>query len=284
MSLQATKEIGAVKTLFRYAVKSMNGEDVDEALITEGGILGDRAYAVIDQSNGKVASAKYPKKWRKLIELGARFVQPPRADAPPPPVCITWPTGEEVVSDAGDVDARLSEAVGRPVTLTTTRPGNISLERLDPLEAEETISDIGDLMMEGRFSDYAALHLLTTATLARLSELGPASRFDALRFRPNVVVETAEDQSGFVENDWVGRTVAIGDDVRLRVSDPTPRCSIPTLAQPGLPMDPKVLRTIVEHNRLAVPLLEGKVLPCAGVYAFVTQGGTLRRGDPVRIE
>ena len=152
------------------------------------------------------------------------------------------------------------------------------------MAAEETISDIGDLMMEGRFSAYAALHLLTTATLARLSELGPASHFDARRFRPNVVVETAEDQSGFVENDWVGRTLAIGDDVRLRVSDPTPRCSIPTLAQPGLSMDPKVLRTIVEHNRLAVPVLEGKVLPCAGVYAFVIQGGTLRRGDPVRIE
>jgi uncharacterized protein YcbX len=86
MSTQSTKEIGAVKTLWRYAVKSMNGEDVDEALITEGGILGDRAYALIDQSNGKVASAKYPKKWSKLIELSARFVQPPRADAPPPPV------------------------------------------------------------------------------------------------------------------------------------------------------------------------------------------------------
>jgi uncharacterized protein YcbX len=284
MSTQSTKDIGAVKTLWRYAVKSMNGEDLDEASIAEGGILGDRAYAVIDQSNGKVASAKYPKKWSKLIELSARFVQPPRADAAPPPVRITWPTGEEVVSDAGDVNALISEAVGRPVTLTTARPENISLERLDPLEAEETILDIGELMMEGRFSDYAALHLLTTATLARLSELRPESQFDAKRFRPNLVVETAGDQSGFIENDWVGRTVAIGDDVRLRVSDPTPRCSIPTLAQTGLPKDPKVLRTIVEHNRLAVPLLEGEMLPCAGVYAFVVQGGTVRRGDPVRVE
>lgn len=284
MSTQSTKEIGALKTLWRYAVKSMNGEDLDETFITEGGILGDRAYAVIDQSNGKVASAKYPKKWSKLIELSARFVEPPRADTPPPPVRITWPTREEVVSDAGDVNALISEAVGRPVTLTTARPENVSLERLGPLEAEETILDIGELMMEGRFSDYAALHLLTTATLARLSELRPASRFDARRFRPNLVVETAEDQSGFIENDWVGRTVAIGDDVRLRVSDPTPRCSIPTLAQTGLPKDPNVLRTIVEHNRLAVPLLEGEMLPCAGVYAFVVQGGTVRRGDPVRVE
>lgn len=284
MSSQSTRAIGAVQTLCRYAVKSMNGEVVDEALVTDGGILGDRAYAVIDRSNGKVASAKYPKKWGRLIELSASFVGPPQVDAPTPPVRIAWPGGADVVSNEEDADTRLSEAVGRPVTLTTARPATVSLERLDPLDAGESILDIGDLMMEGRFSDYAAIHLLTTATLAELSQLCPEARFDARRFRPNVVVETTGDQKGFVENDWVGRTVAIGDDLRLRVTDPTPRCSIPTLGQKGLPKDPRVLRTIVEHNQLAVPLLEGKVLPCAGVYAFVVQSGTVRRGDPVRIE
>ena len=125
---------------------------------------------------------------------------------------------------------------------------------------------------------------MTTASLARLTELAPDIQFDARRFRPNLVIETAGDQSGFVENDWVGRTLAIGDDVRLRVRDPTPRCSIPTLAQKGLAKEPRVLRTIVEHNRLAVPLLDGEVLPCVGIYAFVERGGTVRTGDPVRVE
>jgi len=262
----------------------MSGEGLDEALVTDGGILGDRAYAVIDQSNGKIASAKLPKKWGGLLELGASFVEHPRFGAPVPPVRITWPTGADVTSDDGNQDALLSETAGRPVVLTTARPSSISLERLDPLDSEESILDIGDLMMEGRFSDYAAIHLLTTATLARLSELCPEAQFDERRFRLNVVVETIGEHSGFVENDWVGRTVAIGDEVRLRVTDPTPRCSIPTLGQKGLAKDPRVLRTIVEHNRLAVPLLDGEELPCAGVYAFVVQGGTVRRGDTVRIE
>ncbi len=274
---------GTVKALWRYPVKSMAGSKLDEAVIAEGGILGDRAYAVIDGTSGRVGSAKTPKKWAALMALAADFVTPPAAGAPLPPVCIVWPDGTEAASDGGDADARLSDTLGRPVTLTTERPETVSLERLDPLAEEETIVDIGELMMAGRFSDYAALHLITTATMARLAALSPESKFTARRFRPNVTIATPDGETGFVENDWVGRELAIGEAVRLRISDPTPRCSIPTLAQEDLAKDPQVLRTIVEHNRLPVPLLDGESLPCAGVYAFVIQGGTVKRGDAVRV-
>ena len=274
---------GTVKALWRYPVKSMAGTKLDEALITEGGILGDRGYAVIDRANGKVGSAKTPRKWAGLMALAADFVRPPRAGAALPPVRIAWPDGRSSASDEGDTDARLSETVGRPVTLTTERPETVSLERLDPLAAEETIVDIGALMMTGRFSDYAALHLVTTATMARLAALRPGSTFNARRFRPNVTIASPEGAQGFVENDWVGREVAIGDEVRLRISDPTPRCSVPTLAQGTLDKDPQILRTIVAHNSLPVPILDDEVLPCAGVYAFVVRGGTVKRGDAVRV-
>ena len=277
-------EGGTVKALWRYPVKSMAGNKIDEALVTEGGILGDRGYAVIDRSNGRVGSAKTPKKWGGLIALAADFVEPPAPDAALPPVCIVWPDGTAVTSDGGDVDDRLSETLGRPVTLSTERPEAPSLERLDPLAAEETIVDIGELMMAGRFSDYAALHLITTATMARLTELRPESTFNARRFRPNVTIATPEGEEGFVENEWVGRELAIGDAVRLRISDPTPRCSVPTIAQKDLDRDPQLLRTIVEHNTLPVPLLDDEMLPCAGVYGFVIRGGTVKRGDKVRIE
>ena len=274
---------GTVKALWRYPVKSMAGNKLDEAAITEGGILGDRAYAVIDGTSGRVGSAKTPKKWAALMSLAADFTSPPEPGAPLPPVRIVWPDGTTAASDGGDADARLSETLGRPVTLTAERPETVSLERLDPLADEETIVDIGELMMAGRFSDYAAMHLITTATMARLAELRPDSKFTARRFRPNVTIATPEGESGFVENDWVGRELAIGEDVRLRISDPTPRCSIPTLAQEDLAKDPQVLRTIVEHNRLPVPLLDGEALPCAGVYAFVIRGGIVKRGDAVRV-
>ena len=280
---EATGDGGTVEALWRYPVKSMAGVRLDEAPIGEGGILGDRAYAVIDRTGGRVGSAKLPKKWAGLIALAADFVVPPQAGAPLPPVRVVWPDGTSVASDEADADARLSETLGRPVALTAERPEAVSVERLDPLAEEETVVDIGELMMAGRFSDYAALHLITTATLARLAELGPESAFDVRRFRPNAIIASPEGDRGFVENDWVGRELAIGDHVRLRISDPAPRCSVPTLAQEGLRKDPHVLRTIVEHNRVAVPALEGELLPCAGVYAFVIQGGTVKTGDTVRV-
>ena len=252
----------------------MGGERLDEALVLNGGIIGDRAYAIIDPTNGKVASAKHPRKWAKLLEFSATYVEPPDSNSPTPPVRISLPNGTEILSDQGDPNASLSEELDRPAVLTTTRPESISLERVDPLLGEESILDIGGLMMEGRFADYAAIHLLTTATLSRLAQLGPESNFDVKRFRPNVLIETAEDQVGFLENAWVGRTVAIGDEVRLRVTDPSPRCSIPTLARNDLNKDPNILRTIAAHNNVAVPVMDGALFPCAGVYAFVIEGGT----------
>lgn len=274
---------GTVKSIWRYPVKSMTGEALDDAIVTDGGLVGDRAYALIDRSNGKVASAKLPGKWGGLLELAAAFVGPPRAESTIPAVRITLPGGADIISDQSDADSVLSRIVGQPVRLSMMRPDSVSVERLDPLAANETIVDIGQLMMEGRFADYAAIHLLTTATLARLSELAPEMPFDERRFRPNLVVDSG-DRSGFIENGWVGRNLAIGDDVLLRISDPTPRCSVPTLAQEGVSKDPRVLRTIAEHNRIPVALLDGENLPCAGVYAFVIRGGSIRMGDKVRLQ
>lgn len=281
---QAMGAVGAVRSLWRYPVKSMTGEHMDEAMVTDGGLVGDRAYAVIDQSNGKIASAKVPKKWGGLLDLNAVFVEPPRVGTQIPAVRITRSGGADIISNDKEADILLSETIGRPVRLTTARPASISVERLDPLAVEETIVDIGHLMMGGRFADYAAIHLMTTATLARLAELCPEAQFDERRFRPNLVVDTSGGQSGFIENHWVGRNLAIGDDVLLRISDPTPRCSVPTLGQKGVSKDVRVLRTIADHNLIPVALLDGENLPCAGVYAFVIRGGTIRKGDRVRLE
>ncbi len=277
--------VGTIKTIRRYAVKSMGAEELEESLVTEGGLLGDRGYALIDAENGKIGSAKMPTKWGGLLALHASFTEPPKAGEALPPVQIDWPNGDSVTSDSDDVDARLSATVGRAARLTTIRPEVISLERLDPLADEEVILDIGEIMMAGRFSDYAAIHMLTTASLARLSEIRPDVSFDAGRFRPNLVIEAAPGRDGFIENDWVGRTVAIGDDVRLRISDPTPRCAIPTLAQyGGIEADFRALQTVVDNNVLPVPLLDDRILPCVGVYGFVVSGGSIRIGDAVRVE
>jgi len=142
---------------------------------------------------------------------------------------------------------------------------------MDGLAHRETITD--EPMPPETFFDLAVVHMLTTATIDRLRELYPQGRFEVRRFRPNIVVETASSNRGFVENDWVGRTLTIGGKVRLSVTGPCPRCVMTTLAQGDLPGDPGILRTAARHNQVNV-----------GVYAAVLDGGTICRGDTVRLD
>ena len=114
------------------------------------------------------------------------------------------------------------------------------------------------------------VHLFTTSTIDRLRQLYPQGRFEARRFRPNIVVATGGEDAGFVENDWIGRTVMIGDTVRLIITEPCPRCVMITLPQGDLPKDSGILRTAAQNNGVNV-----------GVYASVLRGGTIRRGDAV---
>lgn len=275
-------------TLHRYPVKSMQGEELETAAVSERGLAGDRAYALVDAADGKVASAKNPRKWGKLFEFRASFVTPPDVGAAPPTVRVTLPDGRTVMSDHPDASRVLSEAVGREARLMATAPEKPTLEEywpdMEELAHRETVTDeeMAAAAPPGTFFDCAAIHVLTTATLARLQQLYPQGRFDVRRFRPNLVVETP-DGAGFVENEWVGRVLDVGDDVRLQVIIPCPRCVMTTLPQGDLPADPGILKTAAQHNRVHIPDLD-QAMPSVGVYAVVVQGGTVRRRDPVRLE
>jgi uncharacterized protein len=275
MSNAAQVELGLVVSLWRYPVKSMMGEELNSTEVTERGVLGDRAYAVVDSSDGKVATAKNPRKWPRLFDFRASFIEPARAAAKVPPVRIALPDGTTVASDQDDINQVLSKALNREVTLRAVQRGAASAEEYWPdmegLEHRDTVTDF--TLPDGTFFDCATIHLLTTSTLDRLRELYPKGHFAARRFRPNIVVEPAAGENSFVENAWIGQTLAIGDEVRLSITGPCGRCVMTTLAQGGLPKDSGILRTAVQHNR-------GNV----GLYAAVVRGGTIRRADSVRIE
>jgi hypothetical protein len=277
-----------VVSLLRYPVKSMMGEELNAALLTDKGLTGDRAYALVDAETGKVASAKNPKVWPNLFEFRASFVEPPQPGASLPPVRITLPDGELVRSDEPDADERLSRAVGRRVTLASTAPSEAALEEywpdlegLAPQGHRDTVTEeqVAGAAPPGTFFDLAPIHVLTTATIDRLRELYPAGRFEVRRFRPNLVVRV--DEEGFVENSWLGRTLAVGADAKLPVILPVPRCVMTTLPQGDLPKDSGILRTAAQHNRIDVA--GTGLYPCVGVYAGVAAGGTLRRGDSVHL-
>lgn len=289
--------LGTVAALWRFPVKSMLGETIDEADVCERGIAGDRAYALIDVETRKVVSAKNPKLWPGMFGCRASFVEPPRAGDELPAVRITLADGTSVLSDSADVDASLSRFFARDVELAQAAPPDFTIDQYHPDIADadpgghrDTVVDqrLGSAFFDeaglpspvgvGSFFDLFPVSVLTTSTLDRLNELSPASRFDERRFRMNMVVRTPEP--GFVENEWVGRGLGVGDSVQLAVFIPDPRCVMPTLMQEDLPKDNEILRTLVRHNRLEVG---GALLPCAGVYAVVTAPGTMRSGDQVML-
>lgn len=287
-----------VRSVHRYPVKSMLGEDLDAATVGPGGLLGDRAYAVVDAEDGVVASAKHPRKWARLLDLRASFVHEPVAGQAPPPVAITFPDGVIRRSDHPDIDAALSVAVGRPVRLTALAPEGPQFEEqwpdiegLAPAEFithtttshtdGEAVSTIGLAAMAppGTFFDLAVLHVITTATLAALAAACPTSVFDARRYRPNLLLDVAG--ATFAEDEWVGSELAVDGGPRINVTMSTMRCVMTTLAQGELLEDRDTLRTVAKHNRRAIPGIG--TWACAGVYAGVAAGGTVRTGDVVRV-
>jgi len=261
----------SVAALWRYPVKSMQGEELNAAHVTPSGLLGDRQFAVLDPATGKVAGAKNPRKWPGFLYCRAAYTEPPRAESPLPAVRITMPDGSHATTGETDLPKLLSAALGREVTLTAapsaTQP---------PASAEEYLVDDGDVLPfdlpAGTFFDAATVHLVTTATLDTLRSLYPAGRFEPRRFRPNLIIDAGPGATGFPENDWVGRELAIGDQVRLRVTMATGRCVMTTLPQGDLPKDSGILRAAAQYNNAEV-----------GVYAEVITGGAVRRGDRVTV-
>lgn len=281
-------EAGSVVSVRRYPVKSMMGEELHDCEVAERGFVGDRAYALVDISDGKVASAKNPRKWAGLFEFHAEYVGPVTAREKMPTVRIRMPDGTELSSDDGQAHAALSKALGREVRLnrcergqegivetTLPNPWTPKLEEYWPediagLANSGVVTD--EAMPEGTFFDLAPVHVLTTATIDRLSQIYPDGQFDVRRFRPNLVVQCANGQAGFVENEWIGRTIQIGDEVQLTVTGPCPRCVMTTLPQKDLPKDTGILRAAAQHNGANV-----------GIYASVARGGRVRKGDAVRV-
>jgi len=185
-------DLGSVVSLWRYPVKSMMGEELNATEVTDRGLLGDRAYALVDTSDGKAATAKNPRKWPRLFDFRATFVEPVRPAARIPPVRIALPDGTTITSDQGDRNQILSKALNREVTFRAAQHGAVNAEEYWPdmegLDHRDTVTDF-------------------------------------------------------------------------------------TLPEETFSSDPGILRTAAQHNKVNV-----------GVYAALMRGGTIRRGDPVRLE
>ena len=189
--------VGSVAELWRFPVKSMRGERLFEAEVTERGVLGDRAYALVDTDTG---SAKSVKLFPGILNCTAMFIEPPGKDAEAPAVQVSLPNGTTARSDSGDFDRVLSNFFGRNVSLKLSAPEDFTIDQYHPnVEGADPGGNrdavvpqkLGSALfasvgMEspvpvGSFLDVFPMSVLTSSTLARLSELQPQSRFDLRR-------------------------------------------------------------------------------------------------------
>jgi uncharacterized protein len=291
-------DVGSVAALWRYPVKSMAGEQIEHVDVTAQGLVGDRAFALIDADSGKVVSAKSVRLFPGILNCRAAYVESPRVDHELPPVRISLPNGQTVTSGSGDADRRLSDHFGRAVRLARAAPEDFTIDEYHPDVEDADPAGRRDVVVEqklgsaffaeagipspvaiGKFFDLFPVSVLTTSSVARWTELKPDSRFDLRRFRMNIILGTSA--AGCVENEWIGREVALGDRLRLRIALPDPRCVMTTLAQADLPQDTDILRTLVRHNR--IPVGAAGLFPCAGVYSIVQVPGIIRVGDRVTV-
>ena len=250
----AMAQIGTVEQLWRYPVKSFQGEQVEVLEVGPGGAHGDRVLAVVDPAAKKVLSAKrYP----DLLLASARLVGDD--------VRLRLPDGSEHDAADPDVHDALSSWLDLDVRLTAP-----PADEVFPMEMHTGMSDESTPIFDwpgppGTWLDLADVHWLTRASLEAAQELHPEGQWDVRRFRPTALIQA--DADGWPEDAW--GTVHVGG-VASEVLMPTPRCTMPSRAQPGLDRDTTIGTTIRDRHDNNL-----------GVYARVTQGGSIRVGDTV---
>lgn len=284
-------EVGRIKQIHRYPVKSMGGELLEEVELALRGLPGDRAWAVRDEVRGGIRGAK---KIPALMGLQARYVKAPPVEGSGPAE-ITLPDGSTLETSDPDVNDRVTKAIDYAVTLWPLLPAD-ALDHYrrgapahDDMEKElramfgrapdEPLPDLSVFPPEliefesppGTYFDAFPLLLMTETTLRTIQEKAPESRFDVRRFRPNLLIADSGSSEPFPENAWCGRRLKIGEAI-LEITVECPRCVMTTHGFEDLPKDPKIMRTLVRES--------GGNL---GVYAKVEKPGRIALGDRIEL-
>ena len=256
--------VGKVESLWRYPVKSMRGEEMDEAFAGFSGIYGDRLFAFRSSGSAKGFPYFTAREQRRLLQCRPHFRYPEKAARP---VNLT----EAESMGANPVSADSSELM-----IDVETPNGKKLGIDDPTLMEMLRTDIDQkhqltlMRSERALTDCRPVSIFSLQSARQLTEEMGAP-VDKRRFRANIYVDLASAE-GFVENEFVGRSLRIGPKVVVRVLERDPRCMMITLDPDTGEKSPAILKKVAQaHDGMA------------GVYGAVLVEGTLRKGDSVEV-
>ncbi len=282
-------DLGKVDSIFRYPVKSMMGEKIEETCVTSNGVLGDRVWAVRDEVRGGIRGAK---KIPHLMQLSAAYVVEPTEHGSDPAE-VTLADGEVIRTDDQNINARLSQALDHKVTIWPIMPKEqldhyrrgapdsddleTELRQVFGRTADEPLPDLSIFPPEileyesppGTYFDAFPILILSKKSLAVMNQRLPGSIFDQKRFRPNLLIEDFNGVSDFPEQAWEGFRLKVGSAV-LKAEVVCPRCVVTTHGFEKLPKDPSIMRGLVKENN-------GNL----GLYASVEEAGRIAAGDKI---
>jgi uncharacterized protein len=247
-----------VAELWRHPVKSLQGERLDEAVVEDSGLSGDRRWGIVDGETGMVLTAR---RVPSLLLACARLT-----DAG---VEIVLPDGEVLNGPSRHADDVLSTWVGRRVALVGAESFGAGVGEFFADATDDNSAVVSWTMPTGRFVDALPLLVITTASLRQGLSLHPDGTWATRRFRPNIVVDV--DDEGWPEDTWCGRTVRVGTAV-VQPAVRCERCTMVTRPQPGLDRDLDIFKTLARHH--------GATL---GVWTTVQSPGVVRVGDEVTL-
>ncbi len=258
--------IGTVKNLWRYPVKSMRGEEMAEIFVGYGGVYGDRLFAVESSANAKGFPFFTGRDQRTMICYRPRFRQPEKAVQP-----RNRPEAESLGSGTTPIPASAAElmldvetpdgqtfAIDDPALLQHLSAGAAPGPTLTLLRSDKAITDCRPLSL---------ISLQTVSQLAEESGTAP----DPRRFRANFYLDLASG-AGFGEDQFVGKTLRLGERATISVVGRDGRCLMITLDPDTGEKEPTILKTVAQRH-------EGR----AGIYAAVLVEGMVRAGDAVEL-
>ena len=258
--------IGTVESLWRYPVKSMRGEELDELFAGFAGVFGDRLFAF--HSTGSRAGLPYltAREQRQMLRYRPRFRHPEKAAAPPN-LAEAANLGSGATPLSGDpADLMLEVETPSGQTVAITDPALIDMLR----EGIDDKHRLTLLRSDRALTDCRPISLIALQSVRQLAE-ETGVPLDKRRFRANIYLDLTSNE-GFAEDRLVGHTLRLGAKVTLAILQRDSRCMIITLDPETGEKMPAVLKTVAQAH-------EGM----AGIYAAVLTEGIVGKGDPVEL-